>query len=98
MPSSRVARTPTLAGRPAQRRGETTTLERRRVDALCELRGLVQRLLDGARHVVHERLRCRRILLGQLVDELQIDRERDQVLLNALVQVALDPAPVGVRG
>jgi hypothetical protein len=30
--------------------------------------------------------------------ELQVDRKRDQVLLYALVQLALDPAAVGIGG
>ena len=34
----------------------------------------------------------------QVADELKVDGERDQVLLNALVQGTFDPAPVRIGG
>jgi hypothetical protein len=63
-----------------------------------ELARLVQRLLHVAPHLFEKRLRSRRIGVQQSSGELQVGRERDQVLLHALMQVALDPATVGVSG
>jgi hypothetical protein len=36
------------------------------------------------------------ILLRQLLDQVGLDRDRDQILLSAVVKVALDPAALGV--
>jgi hypothetical protein len=52
--------------------------------------------LHVALHVFEERLRGRWIGSSKTYRELQVDGERDEVLLDALVQVALDPAAVGV--
>ena len=89
---------PALTAADAQRRGEAARLEQRRVDPVRELRRLVQRLLHVAPHLVEERLRRGGIGVRQLARELQVDRERDQVLLRAVVEVALDPAAVGIGG
>ena len=87
-----------LDRRRAQRRAEAARLEQRRVDPLRELRRLVERLLDVARHLVEE---LPSPPAGSDVDEpireLQVDRERDEVLLRRPSwKVALDPAAVGV--
>src|SRR5581483_2583366 len=39
-----------------------------------------------------------RIGVGELPRQLEIDRERDEVLRGAVVEIALDPAALGVRG
>ena len=39
-----------------------------------------------------------RVLLRQRARELDLDPEGDEVLLCAVVQIALDPAPLGIGG
>ena len=51
-----------------------------------------------ARHLVKERLRAAGSESDQLAGELELDRERDKVLLHAVVQVTLDRATVGIGG
>ena len=58
------------------------------LDGLLEVGGdLVEHLLGGIG-----------VGIGQLAGETRAHRERDQVLLRAVVEVALDPAPLGVGG
>jgi hypothetical protein len=57
---------------------------------------VVQRLLQVALHFFEERLGGRRIRVHQWAGELQLDGERDEVLLRALVEVTLDPPAVGI--
>ena len=80
----------------AEQRTKTACLEYRRVDPLRKLRRLVQRLLHAALHFFEERIRSRRIGREQLRGELQVHGEGDEVLLYALVQIALDRTAVGV--
>ncbi len=82
----------------AQQRGQAARLEHRRIDALRKQRRLVERLLDVATHLLEERLGRRGIGVRRLPSELQIDCERDEVLMHAIVQVTLDAAAVGIRG
>ena len=63
-----------------------------------ELPRLVQRLLQVAPHLVEECLRRGGIVVRQLARQLEVHRERDQVLLRAIVEVALDRAAVCVGG
>ena len=80
----------------AQRRGEAARLEQRRVDPLRKLRRLVQRLLHVAPHLFEEPPRRSRVGVRQGPASCEVDRERDQLLLHAVVQVALDPPAVCV--
>jgi hypothetical protein len=48
--------------------------------------------------LVEEGVLGRRIRVRELVRELQLDGDRDQVLLDVVVEPALDLAPLGVRG
>ena len=82
--------------RRAERRGEAARLESRRVDPVRKERRLVKCLLHVAPHLLEERLRRRGIGVRQLPRELQVYCEGDEVLLNALVQGALDPEAIGV--
>ena len=66
------------------------------MDSLRELSRLLERLLHVAPHLFEQRLGSCRVGLRQPDRELEVDRERDQVLLHAVVQLAFDPAPVGV--
>src|SRR5580765_1237320 len=66
------------------------------MDALRERRRLGDRLPDVTRHLLEEILRLCRVRLERLRRELQPDGERDEVLLDALVEGALDTAAVGI--
>ena len=60
------------------------------------------RLLQGQLHlttqVLEQRLSREWIGIYQIARELEVDRERDQVLLRTVVEVALDPAAVNIVG
>ena len=62
----------------------------------------VAQLLDGAPDLLGElvdhRLGGLGVVADQVAREPQVHRERDQVLLRAVMEVALHPAPLGVRG
>ncbi len=66
------------------------------MDSLGELGRLLERLLHVSPHLFEERLGSGRVGVDQTDRELEVDRERDQVLLHPVVQLAFDPAPVGV--
>ena len=66
------------------------------MDPLRELRRLLERLLHVASQLLEERLRRHGIVVHQPFRELEVDRERNEVLLDAVVQLALDPASVAV--
>ena len=82
----------------AQQRGQASRPEHRRVDALREQHRLVEPSLDVAPHVVEESPGRRQVEVQGLFEELQIDRECDEKLVYAVVQVTLDAAAVGIRG
>jgi hypothetical protein len=82
--------------REAQQCSDPARLEQRRVDGLRELGTLVERSLHVAFQIAKERRDCCRIGARRLDGELEVDREPDQVLLDALVQLAFDPAVVGI--
>ena len=82
----------------AQLRREVARVEERRVDPLCKLRRVGERLLHVASHLLEELLRRSRIGVQQSIRQLQVDRERDQPLLGPVVELALDQAPVGIGG
>jgi hypothetical protein len=63
---------------------------------LCKLSRLGERLLHVASHLREELLRRSRIGVQQSIRQLQVDRERDQILLGPIVELALDAAPVGI--
>ena len=71
--------------------------QQRRVDAVGERPQLVDRVTHvGAERGEH--LWCGGRVLGDLVGgEAQVDGECDEVLLGAVVEVAFDPPPLGVR-
>ena len=82
----------------AQRRSEAARLEQRRIDPLREL--APSRPAPAARRAPSPRgapspPQDRRPPTAR---ELQVDGERDQVLLHAVVEVALDAAAVGIGG
>ena len=84
------------AGRGAERVGEAAVHEQRRVDAVREVAELLHGFLEIEPDLVEHRLRLLGIGVGDLAREAHTDRERDEVLLRAVVQVAFDAAPLGV--
>jgi hypothetical protein len=54
--------------------------------------------LHVAPHLLEEWARCRTVGVRLLGCELELDGERDQMLLHAFVEVALDPPPLGIGG
>ena len=84
------------AGGGAQRLGEAAVHEQRRVDAVREVAQLLHRFLEVEADLVEHRLGLLGIGVGDLAREAHAHRERDEVLLRAVVQVALDAAALGV--
>ena len=86
-----------VGGRP-QRLGQAGVHEQRRVDAV----GQVAQLLDRVLHRVAERVEHLGGGLGvvgeHVLGEAEVHRQRHEVLLGAVVEVALDLAPLGVAG
>ena len=78
----------------AQRVVEAAVGEHRRVDAVRERPQLLERLV----HLVLELAQALDAALGiapdDLLGQLELDPQRDEPLLGAVVQVALDPAPL----
>ena len=81
-----------------QRRSEAARFEQRGVDPVRELPRLLERVPYVASDLVEELPGRSGILVRQLARKLDVDRERDQVLLNTVVELALDPPAVGVGG
>ena len=84
--------------RCTQGRRQPTRLQERRIDPVGQRCRLLQRLLYVTAHVVEERLGRVGVVSNQLARELKVDRERDQVLLRAVVELALDSASRDVVG
>jgi hypothetical protein len=57
---------------------------------------LVEGLLDVTPHLLQHGLRSFGVAVHRLARALDVDREGDEVLLRTVVEVPLDPAPVGV--
>lgn len=68
------------------------------MDLLCELHRLVERLLHVASQLVEKLLGGGRITVHQSAGELQVDGQGDEVLVHAIVEVALDRATIVVSG
>ena len=63
-----------------------------------EVAELLDRVLEVGADLVEHRLGLLGILVGELTREPHVHRERDEVLLCPVVEVALDLAPLGVAG
>jgi hypothetical protein len=86
------------SGQVVERGGQAAVGEDRRMDAAGEVAQLLEgqpRLLPRA---AHELGGLRITLLSALLGHAQGESEGDQALLGAVVQVALDAPPFGVRG
>ena len=64
----------------------------------ARLRSSCDRLLEVGGDLVEHLLGGVGVGVGELAGEACAHRERDQVLLRAVVEVALDPAPLEVGG
>ena len=84
------------AGGERFERGRKPVLERRGVDPARELAQLRERTRQLVARGRDQRLRRRRVAPDVGLDEPQLHRQRDQTLLGAVVEVALEPAPLGV--
>ena len=73
-------------------------VERRRVDAARQLPELLERVGQLVARGRRELLRLGGIAPDVGAEHPQLERERDEPLLGAVVQVALEPAPLGVAG
>ena len=68
------------------------------MDAARELAQLLERARSSSLARGHARLGGRRVAVDVGLDQPQLHRDRDQPLLRAVVQVALEPPPLGVAG
>ena len=68
------------------------------MDALRQRPQLVERDADVGAHLLEEAKRLARVGLDEPARRLQLDRERDELLLHAVVQRALDRAAFVVVG
>ena len=63
-----------------------------------ELPRLLQGQLHLTAHVLEQRICREGIGIHQIARELEVDRERNQMLLRTVVELALDPASVCIVG
>ena len=88
----------TAIGSRSQRLDHATVAQQRRVDAVGE----VAQLLDRVLHVGGQRIehlgRGRGVVGKEVLRQSQVHRQRDEVLLRAVVQVAFDLASFSVGG
>src|SRR5207244_5537597 len=77
---------------------EAAVGEDRRVDAARELAQLLERLRELRARAVEERGRAVGVVAELAAGEAERERERDEALLRAGVEVPLQPPPLGVPG
>ena len=68
------------------------------MQAARQLAQLGCRLTELTGHLLHELSRLGGVGLELCARQPQVERQRDQPLLGAIVEVALDPQPLGVGG
>ena len=84
-------------GDRGERVGQAAVGEQRRVDAVGELAQLLERRCQVAAELLEDRRRLRRVRPRQFARQPHAGHERDQPLLRAVVQVALDAPALRVR-
>src|SRR5207247_7052272 len=89
-------RSPTACG--AQGHSEPGAREQWRIDAVCQRPQLSDGRRDVILELVHERLRALGIAFRQLLEQPDLYRQGDEVLLRAVVQIAFNPPPLLVSG
>src|SRR5438132_121549 len=97
---SRKSRTALAAtdARQASPMLETLVRQQRRVDAASQVAQRIQGLVGLTLQLLQHRSRLLRALIGERLDQAQPDLERHQLLLGAVVQVALQPPALLVLG
>ncbi len=83
-------------GECVERRLKSLRREGSRVDSPCELSQLAEGLFELVVRLAQHRFRSRGVSREGGLDELELKRERDEPLLRAVVQVALQSAPLAV--
>ena len=97
--STRTGVAGTAGGRAGSASAQPAVEQQRRVDALRELADLIDRLLGVAAESSSSTARASAGSEStRLGGEPQVHDEPHQLLLRAVVEVALDPPPLGVRG
>ena len=81
-----------------ERRDQPFVGEERRIDAAREVAEILDRLARRRLEVREHRLRLLRIAFDEPFGQPQLDRERDELLLRAVVEVALELASLLVLG
>src|SRR5204863_9805998 len=84
------------AGGVRQRLRQAAVLEQWRVDAVREVAKVLHRLLNRRPELADNCLCALRVGVDEPADRAEICLQRDEMLLGAVVQVALDPAPVPI--
>ena len=79
-----------------ERRGQALVGQERRVDASGQVAQGVQRLLSVSLHVVEQGLGAVQITTSEVLGQPELHGEGHQLLLRAVVDVALEPAAFGV--
>ena len=77
---------------------EAARIEQGRVDVACECPDAGERVPGVALQLVEQLERRGEIACDELAEELETDGDRDQVLLDSVVEGTLDPTPVGAGG
>ena len=93
-----LERQPRAVGELLERGAQAALGEDAGVDALGELAQLAQRVGERRARLVEQRTGGGRVAVEPRVGEPERHRDRHQPLLRAVVQVALDPPPLGLRG
>ena len=78
------------SGGGAQRVGQAAVHEQGRVDAVSEVAQLLHRFLEVEADLIEHRLWLARDRCRRLLGEANADRECDEVLLRAVMEVAFD--------
>ena len=79
-----------------ERRDESLVRQERRIDAPGEVAEILQRGVGLALELADQLARLLRVPFDQAVGELELDGERHQLLLRAVVDVALQPPALGI--
>jgi hypothetical protein len=86
----------TVTGGRGERGRQPASGEQRRVDAVREVPQLLGGLPDVAAEFREQDPGLAGVVLGQFAGQAHLDRQGGEPLLGAVVEVALDPAPLGV--
>ena len=80
-----------------ERLGDAALGQQRRIDPARERADLVQDVVHLPPHRREHALALGRVVLHRLGRHLELDAQADEMLLHAVVEIALEPAPLGMR-